>query len=98
MMDGRNAAQPYRVRAGGVWYWVDPTRPRNEIGPGDTVIVYPVSGEAHVLVMRGYNQDRVIFATPEGDDLEMTMADVAAMHLAAVDDEQDSPVVNSAGG
>jgi len=50
--DGRNAKQPYRVRVGGVWYWVDPTVPASEIEPGDTVVIYPVDGGATFAVLR----------------------------------------------
>ncbi len=50
--DGRGAAQPYRVRVGNVWYWVDPTVPANAIEPGDTVVIYPVAGEITLAIVR----------------------------------------------
>ena len=50
--DGRNATKPYRVRAGGTWYWVDPSVPARDIEPGNTVVLYPVSGEPAVAVLQ----------------------------------------------
>ena len=44
--DGRSVTQPYRIRVGSVWYWVDPTVPVSAIEPGDTVVIYPAAGEA----------------------------------------------------
>jgi hypothetical protein len=94
--DACNATQPYRVRAGGVWYWVDPTVPRSVIEPGDTVIVYSVHGDAHVLAFRGGGRDdagaqtAVLFAAPDGAAFEMAPAEVAAVHLAALDEDQSA--------
>lgn len=90
MADGRIATMPYRVRASGVWYWVDPAVPPHEIEPGDTVIVYPVSGDAHVVVLqrRDAGAQTVTFATSEGETFAVASTGIAAMHLAAVDDEQ----------
>jgi len=87
--DGRHATQPYRVRAGAVWYWVDPTVPGDRIEPGDAVVVYPVGGHAVVAIV----QDRAgraafAFSTIEGERFEVAGCDIAALHLAAVDDEQ----------
>ena len=87
--DGRNATQPYRVRAGAVWYWVDPTVPIGQIEPGDTVVVYPVGGNAVVAVMRDhYGRSTLAFSTPHSEHFEIARRDIATLHLAAVDDEQ----------
>ncbi len=50
---GKDATEPYRVRAGGVWYWVDPTFPVDAIEAGDTVVAYPVNGDAVVVILQG---------------------------------------------
>ena len=93
--DGRDAKQPYRVRAGGVWYWVDPTVPAADIAPGDMVIVYPVSGDAHVATLDSAwpvggdaPGDPVRFSTPDGARFDIVPRDIAALHLVAVDEEQ----------
>jgi hypothetical protein len=87
--DGRHATQPYRIRAGTVWYWVDPSVPAEQIEPGDTVVVYPVGGHAVVAILQGHH-DRGAFAftSPEGERFEADRRDIAALHLAAVDDPQ----------
>jgi hypothetical protein len=88
MKDGRNATQPYRVRANGVWYWVDPTVPGDEIEPDDTVVVYPVNGDAVVATLQARHGDVIMFSTPQGERFEVAGRDIAALHLAAVDEEQ----------
>lgn len=86
--DGRNEAQPYRVRAGDGWYWVDPTVAGAAIEPGDTVVVYPVNGDAVVAILDARRGTVLIFSTPQGERFEVAARDIAALHLAAVDDEQ----------
>lgn len=87
--DGRHATQPYRVRAGTIWYWVDPTVPLEQIEPGDMVVVYPVGGDVVVAVMRDhYGRSALAFSTAQGEHFEIAGPDIAALHLAAVDDEQ----------
>ncbi len=93
MTKGRDANEPYRVRAGGVWYFVDPTFPAGAIEPGDTVVVYPVSGDAVVAVLHknaaGLDAGSAwIFATQQDERFEVGLHDIAAVHLATVDDEQ----------
>ena len=88
--DGRNATKPYRVRAGGVWYWVDPSVPARDIEPGDNVVLYPVSGEPAVAVLRSRPDAANApfrFSTDDGT-FEVDRRDIAALHLAAVDDVQ----------
>jgi hypothetical protein len=93
--DGRAATTPYRVRVGDVWYWVDPTVPPEAIDPGDTVIVYPAGGEAHLAVLGSpfspaKDQSEgtpVAFSTPEGERSMIPARDIVALHLAAVDEE-----------
>lgn len=85
--DGRHATQPYRVRAGSVWYWVDPTVPRAAIEPGDTVVVYPLGGQAVVATLQPHPAGGALaFASPQGERFEVAARDIAALHLAAVDD------------
>jgi hypothetical protein len=86
--DGRDATQPYRVRAGGVWYWVDPTVPRDAIEPGDTVVLYPAGGHAVVAIMQKRGPAALAFSSLEGERFEVSARDIEAMHLAAVDDQQ----------
>jgi hypothetical protein len=87
--DGRDAQTPYRVRVGETWYWVDPQVPRAAIEPGDTVVVYPVGGHAVIAVVQGYHGPHALtFANLEGKLFEVKLRDIAAMHLAAVDDHQ----------
>ena len=89
MKDGRSAAQPYRVRVGGTWYWVDPTVPRDAIEPGDTVVIYPADGEATLAVLQGApGHETVAFASLDGARFDMPARAIAALHIAAVDDEQ----------
>jgi hypothetical protein len=90
--DGRTAAQPYRVRVGNVWYWVDPTVPRDDIEPGDTVVIYPAAGDATLAILQcpfklGDTRSAQ-FSTLEGDGFSLPAGDIAALHLAAVDDVQ----------
>jgi len=92
--DGRSATQPYRVRVGNVWYWVDPTVPVNAIEPGDTVVVYPVAGETTLAILRtpfdGSASSRPVeFSTLEGEHFAVPQRDIAALHLAARDEEQN---------
>jgi len=91
--DGRRAAQPYRVRVGNVWYWVDPTVPANAIEPGDTVVIYPVAGETTLAILRTPFDEAasvrpVAFSTLEGEHFALPRRDIAALHLAAPDDQQ----------
>jgi hypothetical protein len=87
---------PYRVRVRGAWYWVDPTVPLEGIEPADTVIVYPVSGEAVLAVLRSApSADRerspdgaFTFVSLDGEPFTVAARDIAAIHLAALDDEQ----------
>jgi hypothetical protein len=94
--DGRSATKPYRVRAGGTWYWVDPAAPRSAIAPGDTVVLY-AAGDAHVVVLQRADDHALTFASPAGETFALAPVDILAMHLAAVDDEQDDGV-NKTGG
>jgi hypothetical protein len=87
--DGRSATQPYRVRVGGTWYWVDPTVPRSGIAPGDTLLIYPKAGEPALAVLQSpLNASEIVFASLEGDGFGLAAADIAALHLAAVDEVQ----------
>ena len=85
---GKDAKEPYRIRAGGVWYFVDPTFPSEAIEPGDTVVLYPVSGDAAVAILQGRpDAEMVAFLTPQGEPFAVPTADIAAFHLAAVDED-----------
>jgi hypothetical protein len=86
--DGRDAREPYRVRAGTVWYWVDPTVPAERIEPGDTVVVYPAGGDAVVAIAQALHGETLAFASLDGERFEAARGDIAALHLAAVDDAQ----------
>ena len=91
--DGRGATQPYRVRVGNVWYWVDPTVPVNAIEPGDMVVIYPVAGETTLAILRtpfdeSTNARPVAFSSLEGAHFAVPRRDIAALHLAARDEEQ----------
>ncbi len=89
--DGRDATQPYRVRVGGIWYWVDPTVPERDLEPGDTVVVYPAGRDAVLAVVQQDTvsaSERLAFAALEGERFEVERGDVAALHLAAVDSAQ----------
>jgi hypothetical protein len=90
--DGRSATQPYRVRVGTLWYWVDPTVPVNAIEPGDIVVVYPVAGETTLAILRspfdGSGARPVAFSTLDGEHFAVPQRDIAALHLAARDEEQ----------
>jgi hypothetical protein len=90
--DGRAATQPYRVRVGNVWYWVDPTVPAGDIEPGDTVVVYPAAGGATLAILqrpfKSADARSVDFSSLEGERFTVPAGDIAALHLAAVDDDQ----------
>ena len=93
--DGRTASQPYRVRVGGVWYWVDPTVPRSAMEPGDIVIVYPLSGDPVLAILQQDINSLAVAAAGtiglsslEGERFAMMLDDVAALHLTAVDETQ----------
>ena len=91
MKDGRSATQAYRVRVGGTWYWVDPTVPRDAIEPGDTVVIYPAEGAAALAVLQSATGgDTIVFASLEGERFEIPARDLAALHLAAVDEDQSA--------
>jgi hypothetical protein len=91
--DGRNAKQPYRVRVGGVWYWVDPNVAATAFEPGDTVVIYPVDGGPTFAVLRSSvtPEQPVSFASLEGEGFQLEPRDIAALHLAAIDDDQAAP-------
>lgn len=87
--DGRDAKEAYRVRVGGVWYWVDPAVPAADLEAGDMVVLYPAGGEATFAILRGATGgERVAFASLEGAPFEIAARDIAALHLAAKDDVQ----------
>jgi hypothetical protein len=90
--DGRTATKPYRVRVGPTWYWVDPAVPRGAMEAGDTVIVYPVSGDAMLAILddikSGDTAGAIGFSSLEGERFEMAPEDIAALHLTAVDEVQ----------
>ena len=89
MTDGRNATQAYRVRVGGVWYWVDPAVPPAGIEPGDTVVLYPAEGDAAFAVLRSaIGGETVAFSSLEGERFEVAARDIGALHIAAEDDQQ----------
>jgi len=89
MTGGRDATKPYRVRAGGTWYWVDPSVPASALEPGDTVVLYPVSGEPLVAELQSRaDAAPVAFAGADGARFAVTAQDIAALHLAAVDEDQ----------
>src|SRR5882762_3224459 len=93
--DGRTASKPYRVRVGGVWYWVDPTVPRSAMEPGDVVIVYPVSGDPVLAILQDDIKSTDVAAAGavglsslEGERFAVPLDDIAALHLTAVDEVQ----------
>jgi hypothetical protein len=93
--DGRTASKPYRVRVGGVWYWVDPTVPQSAMEAGDIVIVYPESGDAMLAILQDGIKPAdvaaagaIALASLEGERFAMPLADIAALHLTAVDEVQ----------
>ena len=86
--DGRHATSPYRVRVRDTWYWVEPGTPRERIEPGDTVVVYPAAGHAVVAIVQELGVGALTFANLEGTLFEVKLPDIAAMHLAAVDEAQ----------
>jgi hypothetical protein len=93
--DGRTASKPYRVRVGGVWYWVDPTVPQSAMEPGDIIIVYPVSGDPVLAILQqDINAVEVAAAgaiglsSLEGERFALRLDDIAALHLTAVDEVQ----------
>jgi hypothetical protein len=84
--DGRNATKPYRVRVGGTWYWVDPTA--RDFESGDTVLIYTRDGQSALAVLRAPLGDPAAFASLEAEPFDLARADIAALHLAAVDEVQ----------
>jgi hypothetical protein len=92
MNDGRTATQPYRVRVGNVWYWVDPAVPRHDIEPGDIVVIYPLAGDATLAILqspfKSGDTETADFLTLDGDTFSVSAPDIAALHLAAVDEIQ----------
>lgn len=92
--DGRSATKPYRVRVGTVWYWVDPSVPTSAIEPGDTVIIYPTGGAPTLAILQtrlNVLAEAVVtveFSSLEGERFAVARADIAALHLAAVDEQQ----------
>ena len=86
--DGRTATQPYRVRTGDTWFWADPTMAREEIEPGDTVVLYPAEGDAVIAVLQHQAEDAaLVFSSLSGEHFAIKARDIAAMHLAAPDEE-----------
>ncbi len=85
--DGRSATHPYRVRVGNVWYWVDPTATASSIETGDTVVIYPMAGDATLAILQSpFNPASSIeFVTLDGAGFVVPASDIAALHLAAVD-------------
>ena len=96
--NGRNATQAYRVRVGGTWYWVDPAVPAADLAPGDTVVIYQPNGDVSLAVLQSAFApgSEAAFATLAGERFTLPARDISALHLAAVDDEQDS--VDGTGG
>jgi hypothetical protein len=91
MKDGRDATQAYRVRVGGDWYWVDPTVLQADIEPGHTVVIYPVDGQAELAILRGADgREMIAFSSLEGERFSMATRGIAALHLAAFDDDQSA--------
>ena len=94
MTDGRTATQPYRVRVSTTWYWVDPTVPADTIEPGNTVVIYPVTGDTTLAILQGPFEPggagRTDFSTLDSARFSIPARDIAALHLAAIDDEQIS--------
>lgn len=95
--DGRSATQPYRVRVGSVWYWVDPTVAADAIEPGDTVVIYPVAGDPTLAILQSAFKSEagapaparsIDFSGLSGERFTVGTHDIAALHLAAVDDDQ----------
>ena len=93
--DGRTASKPYRVRVGGVWYWVDPAVPRSALEPGDVILVYPVTGDPVLAILQqDINAAEVAVAgavglsSLEGEGFAMPLDEIAALHLTAVDNVQ----------
>ena len=93
--DGRNATKPYRVRVGGVWYWVDPAVPRSALEPGDVILVYPVTGDPVLTILQqDINAAEVAAAGTvglsnlEGERFTMPLEEIEALHLTAVDEVQ----------
>jgi hypothetical protein len=61
------------------------------IEPGDTVVIYPAVGAPAFAVLQSpLGNDPIAFASLEGERFEMPAREVAALHLAAVDDEQSA--------
>ena len=90
----RSATQPYRVRVGNIWNWVDPTVPVNAIEPGDIVVVYPVAGETTLAILQTPFDESTTalpaaFSTLEGEHFTVPRREIAALHLAARDEEQN---------
>ena len=92
MSDGRTATEPYRVRVGNVWYWVDPTVPSDDIEPGDIVVIYSEASDVTLAILRhpfkSGDAGLAGFLTLEGDGFSLPVSDIAALHLAAADDVQ----------
>ena len=88
--DGRKATQAYRVRVGDTWYWVDPAVPAADLEAGDTVVIYPLNGSAHLAVLQGQFDpaSEAEFASLEGEHFVVAAGDIEALHLAAVDEVQ----------
>ena len=65
------------------------TPPARDIEPGDSVVLYPVSGEAAVAVLQSRPDTNAPFRfTADDESFQVDGRDIAALHLAAVDDVQ----------
>ena len=63
--------------------------PASAIEPGDTVVLYPVAGDATVAVLeRRADAAGPWRFTADGEGFEAAAREIAMLHLAAVDDEQ----------
>ena len=57
--------------------------------PIEYTVVYPAGGHAVVaIVQQLHGRDAPTFANLQGELFEVKLRDIAAMHLAAVDDQQ----------
>ena len=88
--DGRNATSAYRARVGGTWYWVDPGARPQDLEVGDTVLVYTRDGQAALAILQSPVDHETEFASLEGEKFMVPRTEIAAIHLAAVDDDQSS--------
>jgi len=90
LRDGRDAKEAYRVRVGGTWYWVDPRVPATDLEAGDIVVIHPVNGAAYLAVLQSKFDAAadLQLASLEGERFGIAAGEIAALHLAAVDEVQ----------